>query len=128
MPGGLKVVCGPFEALEPAFVAKLRAIRPGPGDAPVLVVAPSRVMADRLERLLVVESGVSLIDLSGFLLWEQPGQEAQASTVDPHPISTLAALSISAVPFLGLVFHVRRNECDSNARGLSPHAVSSGAH
>ncbi|MEK7389519.1 MAG: PD-(D/E)XK nuclease family protein [Elusimicrobiota bacterium] len=61
MPGGLKVVCGPFEALEPAFVAKLRAIRPGPGDAPVLVVAPSRVMADRLERLLVVESGVSLI-------------------------------------------------------------------
>ncbi|MEK7722392.1 MAG: hypothetical protein AAB359_08385, partial [Elusimicrobiota bacterium] len=57
----MNVVCGPFEALEEAFVARVRALRPAPGGAPVLVVAPSRVLADRLERLLAADHGLALL-------------------------------------------------------------------
>jgi ATP-dependent helicase/nuclease subunit B len=57
----LNVVCGPFESLEQAFVDKVRALRPAPGGPPVLVVAPSRVLCDRLERLLTVEHGLPLL-------------------------------------------------------------------
>ncbi|MDX6771173.1 MAG: hypothetical protein SF051_16710, partial [Elusimicrobiota bacterium] len=56
----LKVVCGSFGALEEAFVARVAQRRPGPKDPPLLVVAPSRRLADRLERLLVVERGLAL--------------------------------------------------------------------
>lgn len=56
----LKVVCGAFPALEDAFVARVRELKPGPGGKPLLVVAPSRRLADRLERLLVVEKGLAL--------------------------------------------------------------------
>ncbi len=56
----LQVICGDFAALEDAFAARIAALRPGPGEAPVLVVAPSRRLADRLERLLVVEKGLAL--------------------------------------------------------------------
>src|SRR4051812_26090994 len=56
----LKVVCGPFAALEEAFAARVAELKPGPGGAPLLVVAPSRRLADRLERLLVVEKGLAL--------------------------------------------------------------------
>ena len=61
MSGSLNVVCGPFEALEQAFADKVRALRPGPGGAPVLVVSPSRVLGDRLERLLAVENNLPLM-------------------------------------------------------------------
>lgn len=56
MKAGLTVVHGPFEALEEAFAAEVRT-----GVRPLLVVAPSRVMADRLERLLAVERGIPLL-------------------------------------------------------------------
>lgn len=56
----LKVVCGPFPALEDAFAARVAELRPGPGAPPLLVVAPSRRLADRLQRLLVVERGLAL--------------------------------------------------------------------
>ncbi len=61
MSGTLKVFSGPFEALEEAFAARVAELKPGAGDAPLLVVAPSRVLADRLERLLAVEKGQSLL-------------------------------------------------------------------
>ncbi|NNN05154.1 MAG: hypothetical protein HKL90_04565, partial [Elusimicrobia bacterium] len=61
MAGTLQVFHGPFEALEDAFAARVAELRPAAGGAPVLVVAPSRVLADRLERLLTVERGLSLL-------------------------------------------------------------------
>lgn len=61
MSGRLQVFQGPFEALEDAFSARVEELRPGPGGPPLLVVAPSRVLADRLERLLAVEKGLPLL-------------------------------------------------------------------
>ena len=58
---GLTVVHGPFEALEDAFVERVRALLPKAGGRPLLVVAPSRTLADRLERLLAVEKGLPLM-------------------------------------------------------------------
>lgn len=55
----LTVVHGPFEALEDAFAARARELAPGPGGKPLLVVAPSRALADRLQRLLAVERGLA---------------------------------------------------------------------
>src|SRR5688572_16305217 len=63
MKAGLTVVHGPFEALEEAFAAKVRDLKPSEGGKPVLVVAPSRVLADRLERLLAVEKDIPLLDV-----------------------------------------------------------------
>ncbi len=57
---GLTVVHGPFEALEDAFAARVKELAPKAGDPPLLIVAPSRVLADRLERLLTVEKGLAL--------------------------------------------------------------------
>ncbi len=57
---GLSVVHGPFSALEDAFAARVREMKPSAGGRPLLVVAPSRVMIDRLERLLAVERGMPL--------------------------------------------------------------------
>jgi len=57
----LKVFHGPFEALEDAFAARVAELRPRIGEAPLLVVAPSRALAERLERLLSVEKGLPLL-------------------------------------------------------------------
>ncbi len=58
----LSVLYGPFQPdLEAAFVAKLRELAARPRRGPVLIVAPSRRMADRLERLAAVETGLSLV-------------------------------------------------------------------
>ncbi|MGH2929414.1 MAG: hypothetical protein ACRDL8_14520, partial [Solirubrobacteraceae bacterium] len=61
MSGQLKVFHGPFEALEDAFAARVAELRPKAGDEPLLVVAPSRALAERLERLLSVEKGLPLL-------------------------------------------------------------------
>ncbi len=61
MSGQLQVFHGPFEALEDAFAARVAELRPRAGEAPLLVVAPSRALADRLERLLSVEKGLPLL-------------------------------------------------------------------
>ncbi|MDE2512178.1 MAG: hypothetical protein KGL74_13720, partial [Elusimicrobia bacterium] len=61
MSGTLKVFHGPFEALEDAFAARVAELRPGAGGAPLLIVAPSRAMAERLERLLAAEKGLPLL-------------------------------------------------------------------
>lgn len=55
----LSVVHGPFCDLEPAFVDALRAL--AAKGRPFVVVAPSRRMADRLQRLAAAESGLSLL-------------------------------------------------------------------
>lgn len=60
MAGAARVFTGPFEALEESFAARVAELRPGAGGAPLLVVAPSRALADRLERLLAVERGLAL--------------------------------------------------------------------
>ena len=57
----LKVFHGPFEALEDAFAARVAELRPRIGEAPLLVVAPSRALAERLERLLSVEKNLPLL-------------------------------------------------------------------
>lgn len=58
-PSMLSVKYGPFHpALENAFIAHLR----GAG-RPIAVVAPSRRLADRLERLAAVEHGMALLDV-----------------------------------------------------------------
>jgi hypothetical protein len=59
--GTLQVFHGPFEALEDAFSARVAELRPGPGDAPLLIVAPSRALVERLERLLSVEKKLPLL-------------------------------------------------------------------
>ena len=59
----LEVFCGPFTpALERAFLSRLGELAPGPGRL-VAVVAPSRRMADRLERLVSVEAGRAVVGL-----------------------------------------------------------------
>lgn len=59
----LKVFCGPFSpVLEEAFLARLAELAPGPGRA-VAVVAPSRRLAERLERLVAAERGLALLNL-----------------------------------------------------------------
>lgn len=55
----LSVVHGPFCDLEGAFVERLRAA--AARGSSVAVVAPSRRMADRLERLACVDGGLSLL-------------------------------------------------------------------
>ena len=57
----LNVVHGPFTDLEGAFVARLRALAVEGG--PILIAAPSRRLADRLQRLACVEGGLSLLDV-----------------------------------------------------------------
>ena len=57
----LRVRCGPFTpALERAFLARLKELAPGPG-RPVAIVAPSRRLADRLERLIAAEAGLAVL-------------------------------------------------------------------
>ncbi|MBI4347492.1 MAG: PD-(D/E)XK nuclease family protein [Elusimicrobia bacterium] len=58
----LRVVCGAFPSLERAFLAALKESKPGPGRA-VAVVAPSRRLAERLERLAAHEGGLALLNV-----------------------------------------------------------------
>ena len=59
----MKVVCGPFTpTLERAFLERMTELAPGPGRA-VAVVAPSRALAERLERLTAAEAGRALLNV-----------------------------------------------------------------
>ena len=59
----LKTTCGPFQpTLETAFVKAVLEAKPGLENK-IAVVAPSRKLADRLERLLAKEAGLSLINI-----------------------------------------------------------------
>ncbi|MDD5655834.1 MAG: hypothetical protein PHF00_01070, partial [Elusimicrobia bacterium] len=58
----LKVCYGPFHPdLEEAFAARLAQL--AARRARVLVVAPSRLLADRLQRLAAVEKGLAVADV-----------------------------------------------------------------
>src|SRR5437763_1688110 len=61
--GGVQVFHGPFESLEESFVARVAELAPKPGSPPLLIVAPSRALADRLQRLLALEKGLALVDV-----------------------------------------------------------------
>ncbi len=56
----LRVACGPFSRLEEALAARIGSHPPG---TPLAVVTPSRKLADRLERMLVLERGRALLNL-----------------------------------------------------------------
>ncbi|PCI36455.1 MAG: hypothetical protein COB53_09585 [Elusimicrobia bacterium] len=59
----LKTTCGPFQpSLEKAFVKAVLSAHPNL-TTKIAVVAPSRRLADRLERLLAMEAGLSLINI-----------------------------------------------------------------
>lgn len=58
----LCVKCGPFHReLEEAFIARLRDLVSRHPSGPLAVVAPSRRLADRLQRLAAVEHGMALL-------------------------------------------------------------------
>ncbi|MBI3553151.1 MAG: PD-(D/E)XK nuclease family protein [Elusimicrobia bacterium] len=57
----LRVRYGPFDALEGSFVARLEELIARGVPTKAAVVAPSRRMADRLERLAAVERGLPLL-------------------------------------------------------------------
>lgn len=60
----LTVRTGPYQsALEDAFAADLVEIKAADSLAPIAVVTPSRRLADRLQRLLAVEAGLSLLNV-----------------------------------------------------------------
>jgi ATP-dependent helicase/nuclease subunit B len=65
----LKVFCGSFQpSLENALVERVTSLAPGPG-RPVLVVAPSRNMSNRLQRLLALEHGLPLLNVRFHLFY-----------------------------------------------------------
>lgn len=108
MDGALTVFRGPFEALEEAFAARAAELRPGPGEAPLLVVAPSRALADRLERLLAVEKGLPLLgahfhtfrSLAAWLL-EEGGPFDGTVVSDPLFHDAVVEQVLDAAPGLG---------------------------
>lgn len=57
----LSVLYGPFHELEPAFAERLKELIQAHPAGPIAVVAPSRALADRLERLLAIEEGLPLL-------------------------------------------------------------------
>lgn len=57
----LSVLYGPFRDLEEAFAERLVELRRKRPCGPIAVVAPSRRLADRLQRLLAAERGLSLL-------------------------------------------------------------------
>ena len=56
--------CGSFRSLELAFLAELRSLKSGDPLFPAAVVAPSRAMADRLQRLAASENAEGLLAVS----------------------------------------------------------------
>ncbi|MFA6029853.1 MAG: PD-(D/E)XK nuclease family protein [Elusimicrobiota bacterium] len=75
----MKVVCGPFQpGLERAFLARVRELKPS-AQNPIAVVAPSRRLADRLERLLCVEHGLSLLGVRFHTFFSLASELVEAS-------------------------------------------------
>lgn len=67
----LRLVTGSFlHSLEPALVAEVRRLKADDPLAPLAVVVPSRPLRDRLQELLVVESGCALLNVH-FLTFHQ---------------------------------------------------------
>lgn len=110
----LKVFSGPFEALEDAFAARVAELRPRIGDAPLLVVAPSRALADRLERLLSVEKGLPLLGVHfhtfhslAAAIVEDGGFPDGALVSDPLFHDAVVDQALDEAPSLGIAKELR---------------------
>ncbi|TBR21537.1 PD-(D/E)XK nuclease family protein [bacterium] len=82
----MKVLCGPFQpALEKAFLDRLAALKPGPSRR-VAVVAPSRRLADRLQRLVAREAGRALLGVRFHTFFSLASEVVEASGGPARPV------------------------------------------
>jgi ATP-dependent helicase/nuclease subunit B len=119
----LTVVYGPFEALEDAFAARVRDLNPGPGAKPLLVVAPSRALSDRLERLLAVEKGLATLGVRfetfhglADLLLDEGGPLPGAKLSDPVFHDAVLDRALDRAPRLAPARNLRARALASSAR------------
>ncbi len=140
MGGMLRVFHGPFEALETAFSAHVGELLPAPGGSPVLVVAPSRILADRLERLLAVEKGLSLIGVHfhtfhslAATVVEEDGVGEGVLISDPSFHDAVVDQVLDETPALGIARTLRSRALAAAVRsslrdlvdaGVDPHFVA----
>lgn len=131
--GGLTVVHGPFEALEGAFAERARALIPKAGGRPLLVVAPSRVMTDRLERLLAVEKGLPLLGVHfhtfhslAAAVVEEGGFPALSLVSDPVFHDAVVDLVLDKAPSLGIAKELRPKALASAVRASLRDLIDSG--
>lgn len=135
MKAGLTVVHGPFEALEEAFVAEVRRLKPGPGLPPLLIVAPSRVLADRLERLLAVERGVPLLGVHfhtfhslAAAVVEEGGFPDAALVSDPVFHDAVVDRALDRAPSLGVARELRPKALASAVRSSLRDLIDAGVN
>ena len=72
----LKVSCGQFLRLEEALAARVRDSAPG---TPLAIVTPSRKLADRLQRLLCLERGMTLLNVQFHTFYSLSLEAAQGA-------------------------------------------------
>ncbi|MDE2490689.1 MAG: hypothetical protein KGM24_07560, partial [Elusimicrobia bacterium] len=133
MSGRLQVVSGPFEALEDAFAARVAELKPGPGEPPLLVVAPSRALADRLERLLAVERGLPLLNVHfhtfrslAAAICEDAGFPDGAFVSDPDFHDAVVDLVLDEAPIYGAARDLRPRALASSVRASLRDLVDAG--
>lgn len=114
MSGSLQVFHGPFEALEDAFSARVAELRPKAEDRPLLIVAPSRALAERLERLLSVEKGLPLLGVHfhtfhslAAAIVEDVGFPEGALISDPLFHDAVVDQALDEAPSLGIAKELR---------------------
>jgi ATP-dependent helicase/nuclease subunit B len=129
----LRVFCGPFEALEEAFAARVAELAPKAGGAPILVVAPSRALADRLERLLAVEKnlaplGVHFQTFHGLAaaIVEDGGLPEGALVSDPLFHDAVVDQVLDEAPTLGLARGLRSRALAAAVRASLRDLVDAG--
>ncbi|TPW19456.1 MAG: hypothetical protein FD126_2671, partial [Elusimicrobia bacterium] len=82
----MRVLCGPFQpALEQAFLARLGELKPGPSRR-IAVVAPSRRLADRLQRLAAREAGLALLGVRFHTFYSLATEAVEASGGPERPV------------------------------------------
>ena len=131
--GGLTVIHGPFEALEDAFASRIAELKRGVGAAPLLVVAPSRVLADRLERLLAVEKNLPLLGVHfhtfhslAAAVVEEAGFPDAALISDPVFHDAVVDRVLDLAPSLGIAKELRPKALASAVRSSLRDLVDSG--
>ena len=133
MKAGLTVVHGPFEALEPAFAERVRALNPKPGGPPLLVVAPSRVLIDRLERLLTIENKLPLMGVHfhtfhslAAAVVEEGGFPNAALISDPVFHDAVVDRVLDLAPSLGIAKELRPKALASAVRSSLRDLIDAG--
>ncbi|MFI5348701.1 MAG: PD-(D/E)XK nuclease family protein, partial [Elusimicrobiota bacterium] len=133
MSGQLRVFHGPFEALEEAFAARVAELRPQAGEAPLLVVAPSRALAERLERLLSVEKGLPLLGVHfhtfhslAAAIVEDGGFPDGALVSDPLFHDAIVDQVLDEAPSLGIAKELRPRALASAVRASLRDLVDAG--